>query len=390
MVRKLLALMLAIAAPPVAGTSPAAPPPGVVTGGFSFPDRPIWAGEVFDLKFAWQVDWDLFRYLDGDLAWTADPLATEGWTRDPQTPPTSTSGKSIARLSFSTRAMALQPGSIRLKPARQQMQIVTGGYEEEGIRIANIGPIAARSAGATLMVRPLPPPPPDFSGAVGDFTLRSTLDGRSGEVGKPIVWTVTLAGTGNWSAFGGVPARQLPRDFDMVGTPGQSEGKSASLFDRSVAERITIVPRRPGAFSLGPVDMTVFDPVTGRYREISAPAIAVDVKRGGAASQPPAYEAEPDLTPPGEVLPPPLSGVGHAWAPLSRRMWHAGLALPFVALGLLWLGLAFDRARRSDPARTARRAHARLLRTIDALGAAPIRRSVAGCSAHGSGMRACC
>jgi hypothetical protein len=138
MVRPLLAFMLAVAAPAAAETPPAAPPPaGVVTGRFALPDRPVWVGEVFDLKFAWQVDWDLFRYLDGDLEWTEDPLATEGWTRDPQSPPASVGGKSIASLSFSTRAMALQPGSIRLNVARQRMQIVTGGYEEEGIRIAN-------------------------------------------------------------------------------------------------------------------------------------------------------------------------------------------------------------------------------------------------------------
>lgn len=372
MVKRLLALMLALAAPTGAQKpSPAPPPPaGVVTGKFVFPARPVWAGEVFDLKFAWQVDWDLFRYLDGDLDWTADPLATEGWTRDPQTPPTSAAGRSIASLAFSTRAMALQPGSIRLQPARQRMQIVTGGTDVDGIRVVDLGPVAARSAGAILIVRPLPPPPPQFVGAVGDFALRSTLDKKSAEVGKPIVWTVTLSGTGNWSAFGGVPARQLPRDFDMVGTPTQAEDKGGSLFDRSVTERITIVPRRPGPFAFGPVAMSVFDPVAGRYREISAPAVTLDVKPGATVSQPPAYEAEPDPTPPGVVLPPALAGVGHAWAPFSRRAWEAALSLPIVALGLLWLGLAFDRARRTDPARAARRAHARLLRTIDALAVA--------------------
>jgi hypothetical protein len=377
MVRPLLAFMLAVAAPAAAETPPAAPPPaGMVTGRFIFPDRPVWVGEVFDLKFAWQVDWDLFRYLDGDLKWTEDPLATEGWTRDPQSPPASVGGKSIASLSFSTRAMALQPGSIRLNVARQRMQIVTGGYEEEGIRIANIGPIDARSAGATIHVRPLPPAPPNFSGAVGDFALRSTLDRKSGEVGKPIVWTVTLSGTGNWSAFGGVPARQLPRDFDMIGTPGQTAEKGGSLFEQSVTERITIVPHRPGVFSLGPVEMSVFDPGAGRYRVISAPAVTLDARPGAAASPPPAYEAEPDPTPPGETLPPPMPGIGHAWAPLSRLAWHAALSLPLSALGLLWLGLAVARARRADPDRAARRAYARLLRTIDALATAsdPVQR----------------
>lgn len=373
MVGRLAALMLALAAPVVvaqAQPGPPAPPAGAVAGSFRFPDRPIWAGEVFDLKLVWQVDWDLFRYIEADLSWTADPLITEGWTRDPQGQPRSAGGRSVADLPFSTRAMGLQPGSIRLKPARQQMQIVNGSYETSGVRIATIGAVSASSAGATVTVRPLPPAPPGFTGAVGDFTLGSTLDKKEGEVGKPIVWTVTLSGTGNWSGFDGVPSRQLQRAFDVVGMPRQTGEDGGSLFERTIAEEITIVPRTAGAFSLGPVEMTVFDPGDGRYRTITAPAIAIDVKPGASAGQPPAYEAEPDVPGSGGALPPILSGAAHVRAPLPLWAWRGVLALPLAVLGLLWLGLAANRAFRTDPDRASRRAHAGLIRTIAELATA--------------------
>lgn len=370
MVRRVLALLLALAA--AAGAAPpAAPPPpqGVVSGRFVLPDRPPWAGEVFALRFVWQVDWEVFRYLDGDLGWTADPLATEGWTREPLGAPRPQGGRTVADLGFATRAIARTPGSVPIQPASQQMQIATGSYETSGVTIATIGPVLARSAAASVKVRPLPPAPRGFSGAVGDFILRSSLDTASFTVGKPIAWTVELSGTGNWMGFAGVPSRPLPRAFDLAGAPEPAAPATAGLFERSVAETITIVPRKAGAFTLGPVTMTVFDPDAGRYRTISAPAVRLVVAPGAAVApaRPAPGPAADESRNGGTDLPPALAGVGHARAPLPGWAWSAVLALPLVMLSLLWLGLATHRALMADPDRAARRADARLRRTLAGL-----------------------
>jgi hypothetical protein len=373
MVRWLVALLLALAAPVAAAAPDAVPPPpaGVVAGRFVLPDRPLWAGEVFTLRFVWQVDWDLFRYLDGDLAWTADPLVTEGWTREPLGTPRPLGTRSVADIGFTTRAASLSAGSIALQAATQQMQIVTGSYETSGVTIATIGPVLARRDAATVKIRALPPAPPTFSGAVGDFTLKSAVDTATVMIGKPIVWTVTLAGTGNWMGFGGVPSRPLPGAFEMVGKPEQAAATTVSLFERTVSEAITIVPRRAGTFSLGPIRMTVFDPAAGRFRTIAAPPIALVVKPGAAASVAPRSRSEVAATPSEAGLPPPLQGVGHARPPLPRWAWRSVLALPLVVLSLAWLGLAAHRALVRDPERGARRAHARLTRTVAALAMGP-------------------
>lgn len=381
MVRRLLASLIALAASAATAATAATaaadpapivppPPPGVVSGRFVLPDRPPWAGEVFTLGLVWEVDWDLFRYLEGDLGWTPDPLVIEGWTRAPLGQPRPLAGRTVADLGFTTRAVSLAPGSITLQPATQQLQIVTGAYETSGVTIATIGPVLARSARATPKIRPLPPAPPTFSGAVGAFVLASTFDKSSPEVGKPMVWTVTLSGTGNWPGFGGVPSRPLPRAFDVVGKPRQS-GATSSLFERSVAESITIVPRTAGSFTLGPVEMTIFDPQAGRYRTIAAPAVALVIKPGAASSRQPAYTPEPETAPPDARLPPALTGVGHARAPLPRRVWSTMLLLPGVTLALLWLGLATHCAVVTDPDRAARRADARLRRTLSILASGP-------------------
>ena len=371
MVRRLLALLLALAAPAAAAPDPLPPPPaGVVSGRFVFPERQPWAGEVFTLRLVWQVDWDLFRYLDGDLGWTADPLVTEGWTREPLATPRPSGGRTVADVAFVTRAVALAPGAVTLQPASQPMQIVTGSYETSGMTIATIGPVLARSDGARTEFRKLPPAPPQFSGAVGRFTLRSSLDSATTRVGKPVTWTVTLSGTGNWMGFAGVPPRPLPLDFDMVGKPEQVAGASASLFERTLSETITIMPRRPGRYSLGPVKMTVFDPETGQYRTIVAPAVPLAIAPAPGNPSP----ADRPLAAPEQAdngLPPVLRGVGHAQSPLPRWAWRTVLVLPAMLLALLWIGLAAHRAITADPDRAARRAHTRLRCTVASLGTPP-------------------
>ncbi|WP_439545736.1 BatD family protein [Sandarakinorhabdus sp.] len=363
---------LAAAPPPPPPAPPPSPPApdDVVTGAFQLPKRQPWAGEVFSLGFAWQVDWDLFRYLEGDLGWKADPLVIEGWTRLPLGTPYPQAGRTRADLSFTTRAIALAAGSIALPPPTQQMQIVTGSYETSGVTIANIGAVAATGGAGRLTVRALPPPPAGFGGAVGDFTLQSAVDKTTGETGKPITWTVRLSGTGNWMGFGGIPSRPLQRDFDVLGAPRRSNDASDSLFERTVSEAITIVPRRPGRFALGPVEMTVFDPRAGKYRTVSAPAIEMTIAPGAAGSVAPGYDPDPTPPPADDRLPGPLAGIGDASPPLPRWAWTAGLALPGVLLSLLWLGLAIHRALVTDPHRPSRRAHARLIRTLHALAAA--------------------
>ncbi|WP_164157943.1 BatD family protein [Sandarakinorhabdus rubra] len=290
MVRRCLAMLLGLvqlAAAPALAAAPVPPAPDtIVSGSFQLPDRQPWAGEVFTLGIVWRVDWDQFRYLDGDLAWKPDPLVTEGWTRLPLAPPLAQGGRTVADLAFTTRAIALTPGTVQLPPPARQMQIVTGSYETSGVTIATIGPVMATGAGARLAVRALPPAPAGFGGAVGDFTLKSALDVQGGEVGKPIVWTVTLSGTGNWMGFDGIPSRPLPRAFDLLGAPKRGNGAADSLFERTMTEAITIVPRTPGRFSLGPVDLVVFDPRAGAYRTVVAPAVEISIAPAARRSSP--------------------------------------------------------------------------------------------------------
>src|SRR5262249_19768521 len=98
-----------------------------------------------------------------------------------------------------------------------------------------------QSNAAQLDVRPLPPPPPGFSGAVGQFELSSNLVPEHPSTGEPITWTVTLHGTGNWSAVT-LPQRAVPTDFRTLQPKEHKEFADGALFTGSVSEDLVLVP----------------------------------------------------------------------------------------------------------------------------------------------------
>ncbi|WP_293322142.1 SH3 domain-containing protein [Phenylobacterium sp.] len=341
-----------------------------VTGAFEAPDKPLWAGEVFDLTLAWTVDWSTFGNLEGELAWESAPLAAEPWgapaLRAPPAP-----GATRAVIEFKTRAMALAPGLTPVQPARQVMRLQTGVVDMEEYQRAITETRTIESAPGLFRIRPLPPAPETFLGAVGQFEVESAVEAEEIRVGESLTWRVTLSGTGNWPAISGLPARQVSRDFQLIGEPEQIEGADGTLFERSLSESVTLVPLRAGRYVLGAFEVVAFDPGAGRYVRHLAPPITLEVLPD------PNGDLLPPEPPPGDLpdedapLPPMLKGEAAALAPPSDRLFVGALLTAPLGLLALWLGLAFWRAYEADPYRRARGAHRRLARTLARLAQDP-------------------
>jgi hypothetical protein len=134
-----------------------------------------------------------------------------------------------------------------------------------------------------LDVRPLPAgAPAGFGGAVGQYSLSSSLDSSQGTVGEPLAWRVTLSGLGNLTA---VPDPTWPemsgwRDFESKATV-QTEVKDGKMGGSRSYERL-LVPSVAGESVLPALEYVYFDPEAGQYQTSRTEPIPVSIAPGAA------------------------------------------------------------------------------------------------------------
>lgn len=363
-----------------------APPLDSIASAKLLPQRiSVWAGEVFDLNYELSAARRTNPQISPTFDWNAAPLVVEDWSK-PEVTESIVSGERRVNVLFRTRAVSKSPSTIKLEAANHLLSIQTGMIGFGIISQPRMEQVSVTSDQPTIEVRPLPAPPKDFSGAVGQFKLVSKVVPEKAALGEPITWTLELAGTGNWPDIAGLPSRDVSRDFQVVQPKAKRTPAEGKLFDATLAEDVVLVPTKVGSYTLGPVNFTYFDPKSGSYKTITAPKSTVTIT-GPTAPQfninvpspeagvtpPPAAKA---LTPPAVPAPPagiprdPLPGSDDVLAPLTARSLVVNLLAPVVGLLLFWFWLAVRRAQRTDPARPRREARARLARTLAHLSSA--------------------
>lgn len=348
---------------------------------FTLPPGQVWAGEVFPLSYSLGIARRYFYNIGTNLEWNPAPLSIEDWPK-PEMVEATYNGEPRATLVYKTRALAHEAGAITLNQGSQIVILRTGVSGSGIFAQPTIEQVVVTTQPATLLVRPLPTPAPaDFAGAVGQFNLTSKVVPLEVGVGEPITWTVTLEGSGNWPDLTGLPSRAVSKDFRVVQPKAQRTPKDNTLFDATLTEDVVLIPTQPGRYTLGPVKLNVFDPKTGRYRQLQTETFTVNVT---APVAPPPASATPAAAPssgtppsnatstPSTVSPAapagiprdPLPPASTAPTPLSAtNLW-----LTLLAAGLwplpFWFWLALRRARETDPARLRREARARIHATL--------------------------
>ncbi|MEZ4321931.1 MAG: BatD family protein [Myxococcota bacterium] len=122
---------------------------------------------------------------------------------------------------------------------------------------------------APLHIRPLPKPPPDFSGLVGDFNVYSTLDKTEKvKVGESVAWNVTVVGDGVVDGFDvpeleGLKGVRVYRD-ESHSAGGMVEG---DYVGRKVFSMV-LVPTERGVIELPDLSIVVFSPSKGAYETL--------------------------------------------------------------------------------------------------------------------------
>jgi hypothetical protein len=353
------------------------------------PAKPVWAGEVFPLTYTLSIVRRFSAQLASNVEWSSAPLSVEDWSK-PEMGELNSGGEVRNVATYRTRALARTPGPLALSPAQQLVNVQTGTSAFGLFSRPTMEQFAITTPAAGLTVKALPSPAPaDFTGAVGEFTLTSKIVPTTAAPGEPITWTLELAGTGNWPDLGGLPARDASRDFRVVQPQAKRTTKEGTLFEATLTEDVVLIPTQQGTYRLGPVRWSYFDPKAGEYRTLTTETVTVTIAPASAAvaagsgvagssvRETPVVAGATGGPRPGTAPLPrglprdPIAGEAAAPRPLSW-LTVGGLAAASLLLPLAgWLGLAWGRARSTDPRKARRLARAELVATLRALAAKP-------------------
>ncbi|HEV8376215.1 MAG TPA: BatD family protein [Candidatus Polarisedimenticolia bacterium] len=143
------------------------------------------------------------------------------------------------------------------------------------------------SEALTLRVKDLPKEgrPPEFSGAVGRFTLSAKADRAETRVNDAVGLKVEVEGQGNINTLGNPTIPALP-DFKRYDPKVEEsmEAKSGTLVGSKIWNYV-LIPLAPGPQEIPPIRFAFFDPGTSRYQVLESAAIPLRVAKGELGEQ---------------------------------------------------------------------------------------------------------
>ncbi len=146
---------------------------------------------------------------------------------------------------------------------------------------------AMKSNPLVIQVQPLPAEgkPAGFSGAVGEFTFRSTVDRDKVQVNDAVTLRMTVAGKGNIQLISALPVN-FPTDFETYDPKVISDIRSSMEgISGSQTFEYLLIPRKPGQFTIKPVTFTYFDLKKRQYVTLTTPDYTIGVDKGSGDAQ---------------------------------------------------------------------------------------------------------
>ena len=228
-------------------------------------------------------------------------------------------------------------GELSVDPLRIATEVLPTGEDLFSRPFFSLGyvDVERASPAVAILSKPLPAgSPPEFSGAVGQYTIRASLSTETVEVGEPLQLVVAVQGTGNIALLE-APEVTLPGIFEAyepeVSTSMANEGTQVR---GSKHFTWLLVPRSNGTFVIPPIRYAYFSPNAERFMtdEVVLPQITVT----GTASSTAAVSATSQGFPVDDIAPlvRTPNWMPATRTPLHRRAWLYALLLgPLLALG---------------------------------------------------------
>lgn len=158
-----------------------------------------------------------------------------------------------------------------LYPAREG-NLTVGAWVWEGTVRAYTGStvtqdnVRVETKPIEVEVRPLPPAPDGFTGAVGNFSVRVNVRDREVQQGVPTVLTIQVEGQGNPDAISAPPLPEMP--WAHVGQPEVEVARAQPGQRGRAAKTFTyaLTPHAAGDHEVPAMDFFYFEPRLNNYR----------------------------------------------------------------------------------------------------------------------------
>lgn len=245
---------------------------------------------------------------------------------------------------------ALKPGKLPVdKLVVKGRYISNNFFNQRGFPNFQVRTGTHASQDLSVEILPLPEgKPSNFSGAVGQFSMKLEANKNTVPQNSAITFTLTLSGTGNFQAVDSIKL-PLPQDFELYETNSSSRGSTPIGVRRDLSSQKTFtyvaIPRKTGKFEIPALNWSYFNPKSGKYESISTEALQVEVTDPVAGSpqsntylpsdsstQAPAPKAELRYLKPSSVEPQPRQDQTARFIILGLLIVNSILAVRFFGL----------------------------------------------------------
>ena len=138
-------------------------------------------------------------------------------------------------------------------------------------------PRTIKSNAVKINVKPLPSRPASFTGAIGNFALKSTIDKKSLKTNEALTYKVTITGKGNIKLID-QPKIVFPPNIEQF-EPKTSVSQANELSGSKTFEYV-LIPRYAGQYVIPPFDFTYFDPSKGSFATLMSDQYTIKVEKG--------------------------------------------------------------------------------------------------------------
>lgn len=148
-----------------------------------------------------------------------------------------------------------------------------GSFEHEQVTIS--------SPPVKINVKPLPTPQPqNFTGAVGNYSISSSLDRTETKANEAVKLSITVKGTGNLGLIN-EPALTFPPDIEVYDPETKNQFSSNAYgMQGSRTWEYLLIPRHKGNFKIPVYEFSYFDPSSATYKNLSTGIYELSVLEG--------------------------------------------------------------------------------------------------------------